>query len=97
MCIIRNEPYDINFKPVEYRNIIAESLLNSSNFMKDICQYCFSDRKRPLVMCNTCRRWAHQLCRKKKFNDNTNWKNPDAKYRCKLCMKGFRPWMKYVK
>lgn len=97
MSVIRNQRFDTNFKPVEYRNVVAESLLKSSNCIKDICQYCFSDRKISVVMCNTCRRWVHQLCLKKKYNDTTNWKNPDAKYKCMLCSKGFRPWMKYEK
>lgn len=97
MSIIRNEPFDLNFKPAEYRIFAAEFLLKLSNSMKDICQYCFSDRKIPLVMCNTCRRWVHQACLKKKFNITTNWENPDEKYRCMLCSKGFRKWMRYEK
>lgn len=96
-CIIHGESFDKRFKPAQYRIVVAEELLTSSKCMKDICQYCFSDRKTPLVMCNTCRRWAHQLCLKNRFNDMTNWKHPDAKYRCMLCTKGYRPWMKYVK
>lgn len=67
--IIHNKPFDTNFKSAEYRNIVAESLLKSSNCMKDVCQYCFSDRKRLIVMRNTYQRWVHQLCLKKKFND----------------------------
>lgn len=55
-CIIREKSFDENFNPVQYRMTIAETLLTSSRCMKEICQYCFSDRNIPLVMCNTCRR-----------------------------------------
>lgn len=96
-CIIHNKPFDTNFKPTEYRITVATTLLKTSRCMKDICQYCFSDRNTSLVMCNTCRRWVHQMCLKRKFNDTTNWKHSDAKYRCLLCSKGFRSWMKYKK
>lgn len=96
-CIIRNELFDKNFKLNDYRTTIAEILLTSSKCMKEVCQYCFNVKNVSLVMCNTCRRWVHQLCLRKIFNDNTNWDDPKAKYRCLLCKKGFRPWMKYVK
>ncbi|EZA57624.1 hypothetical protein X777_02176 [Ooceraea biroi] len=96
-CIIHNKTIDTMFNSAEYRLTVATTLLRSSRSMKDICQYCFSDRDISLVMCNTCRRWVHQLCLKRKFNDSTNWEHPDAKYRCLLCSKGFRPWMKYTK
>ncbi|KAK0070910.1 hypothetical protein PV325_013890, partial [Microctonus aethiopoides] len=57
-CTIREIPYDRSFNPTKYnRTTIAETLLTSSRCMQDVCKYCFSDRKLPLVMCNTCRRW----------------------------------------
>lgn len=65
-CIIHDKPFDTILKPAEYRITVAKALLISSRCMKDICQYCFSNREMSLVMCNTCRRWVHQLCLTKK-------------------------------
>jgi len=96
-CIIRKESIDKNFKPTDFRYVVAETLLRTSESMKEVCQYCFSDRNIPLVMCNTCRRWVHQQCLKRKFNMKTDWKDPHSKYRCLLCSNGFRPWMQYSK
>jgi len=67
---------DKNFKPTDFRYVVAETLLRTSESMKEVCQYCFSDRNIPLVMCNTCRQWVHQQCLKRKFNIKTDWKDP---------------------
>lgn len=70
-CIIYDKPFDTMFKPANYTITVAKALLTSSKCMKDICQYCFSNRKMFLIMCNTCRCWVHQLCLTRKFNNKT--------------------------
>jgi len=59
-CFVEGTDFGTTINPTFIQNEIAESLLCFFSLtMKKRCLFCFSSRKRDLVMCSLCRRWAH--------------------------------------
>lgn len=96
-CLAMGIEMDADFDSNTYRVEIAESLLRLSHDMKEVCQYCFGTRPNDLIMCNTCRRWAHLKCLNLLGIQKTlkEWNEPTSSYRCGLCANGIRAWMRY--
>ncbi|KYN28566.1 hypothetical protein ALC57_02007 [Trachymyrmex cornetzi] len=94
-CIAEDKDFGTSLEVTLLRNEIAETLLRTSLIMKDICLFCFSIRKKGLVMCNLCRRWAHPQCigRISEQRSIQEWANPNVTYTCTLCKKNIRYWM----
>jgi len=95
-CFAEGIDFGTAIDPTLVRNEIAESLLSTSLTMKERCLFCFSSRKRDLVMCSLCRRWAHPQCigRTSKQRSIQEWADSNVIYTCILCKKSIRYWMK---
>ena len=75
----QNKKFDKNFDPDAYRNYLAETLINESENMQDVCQFCFNSKKKAGVKtCRECRRFTHVSCLRSK----TLSQSP----KCELCM-----------
>ena len=42
----QNKKFYKNFDPDAYRNYLAEMLINESENMQDVCQFCFNSKKK---------------------------------------------------
>ena len=94
----RNKIFDLNSIPAVFRRDVADVLLEMSENLKDVFQYCTnSEDSFTMVMCELCRRWVHTDCLKHKFKDNTDYTNKSVHYTCQACNEacntGARDWM----
>ena len=94
-CNGEGQDFGTSLEPTIVRKEIAETLLNTSSDMKERCLFCFNIKKRDLVMCNLCRRWAHPHCIGKtgKQKSIEEWADPNVTYICNLCKLSIRNWM----
>ena len=63
-CIANAINFDLNFNPVEYRKIVAETLVTKSENICNKCMYCFSESAKTSAkkVCIYCNRWMHSKC-----------------------------------
>ncbi|OXU19280.1 hypothetical protein TSAR_009662 [Trichomalopsis sarcophagae] len=61
-CIGNEKQFDMNFDPQVYRKEVAKLLIRESQCMKDVCLYCFSQRRTETIFCISCQRFAHVRC-----------------------------------
>lgn len=92
-CLGNEIQMNENFDPNEYRITIARTLLKNSKSMKDICLYCFIDKRSSLVMCKFCRRYAYINCIPGPRKSIEEWSRPDIEFKCTLCIRDIREWM----
>lgn len=94
-CIAEGKNFGTSIEPTTAREEIAEILLTKSSSMKEHCLFCFNIRRKDLVMCSLCRRWAHPQCVAKNGNNKRiqEWADPKITYTCDLCKSSIRNWM----
>lgn len=80
-CIAKNLQFNLAFDPKKYREYVADTLIENSNPMSQICLFCDRDNVNlDTATCILCKRFCHLYCL-----DNNNFYNHEGI--CMLCMK----------
>ena len=61
-CIGKQEDFDMDFNPINYRDIVARKILLNSFNMQDVCLNCFQIAISKSVKCEICDRKCHYNC-----------------------------------
>ncbi|OXU19281.1 hypothetical protein TSAR_009663 [Trichomalopsis sarcophagae] len=89
-CIGNEKQFDMNFDPQVYRKEVAKLLIRESQCMKDVCLYCFSQRRTETIFCISCQRFAHVRCLLQGRAVNPTYTTSETcKLRATLCVKSF--------